>query len=101
MRLSAEQTANPAASLFVIESSRKWTRLGWWGERARSGNGAAPQVRQDKAWTDIDAMGLSCQFCRCFVRLAAAVTPAMEAGISDHVWSFGEVVSLRGRNADI
>ena len=31
-------------------------------------------------------------FCR--VHQTLRVTPAMEAGISDHVWSFGELVGL-------
>jgi len=38
-------------------------------------------------------------FCR--VHQALRVTPAMEAGIADHVWSIEEVVSLLGRSATI
>jgi hypothetical protein len=33
-------------------------------------------------------------FCR--VRQSVRVTPAMEAGIADRVWSFGEIVKFPG-----
>jgi hypothetical protein len=38
-------------------------------------------------------------FCR--IHQTLRVTPAMEAGISDHVWSIEEVVSLLDRSAKI
>jgi hypothetical protein len=38
-------------------------------------------------------------FCR--VHQTLRVTPAMEAGIADHVWSIEEVVSLLDRSAKI
>jgi hypothetical protein len=38
-------------------------------------------------------------FCR--VHQTLRVTPAMEAGIADHVWSLEEVVCLLERNASI
>jgi hypothetical protein len=38
-------------------------------------------------------------FCR--VHQTLRVTPAMEAGIADHIWSIEEVVSLLERNANI
>jgi hypothetical protein len=36
-----------------------------------------------------------CNFAR--VHQTLSVTPAMEAGISDHVWSTGEIVGLLER----
>jgi hypothetical protein len=36
-------------------------------------------------------------FCR--VHQTLRVTPAMEAGLSDHVWSLAELVGLLERNA--
>ena len=38
-------------------------------------------------------------FCR--VHQTLRVTPAMEAGIADHVWSIEDVVALLDRNASI
>jgi hypothetical protein len=38
-------------------------------------------------------------FCR--VHQTLRVTPAMEAGIADHVWSIEEVISLMDRSAKI
>jgi hypothetical protein len=38
-------------------------------------------------------------FCR--VHQTLRVTPAMEAGIADHIWSIEEVVSLLDRNVSI
>jgi hypothetical protein len=38
-------------------------------------------------------------FCR--IHQTLRVTPAMEAGISDHVWSIEELVSLLDRSAKI
>ncbi|MBZ5698738.1 MAG: hypothetical protein LAN18_09345 [Acidobacteriia bacterium] len=38
-------------------------------------------------------------FCR--IHQTLRVTPAMEAGIADHVWSIEEVVSLLDRSANI
>ena len=35
-------------------------------------------------------------FCR--IHQTLRVTPAMEAGITDHVWSLEEIVALMGRN---
>jgi hypothetical protein len=33
-------------------------------------------------------------FCR--IHQTLRITPAMEAGVSDHVWSLGEVIALLG-----
>ena len=38
-------------------------------------------------------------FCR--VHQTLRVTPAMEAGVADHIWSIEEVVDLLGRSASI
>jgi hypothetical protein len=38
-------------------------------------------------------------FCR--IHQTLRVTPAMQAGIADHVWSLEEVASLLDRNAKI
>jgi hypothetical protein len=38
-------------------------------------------------------------FCR--VHQTLRVTPAMEAGIAQHVWSIEELVQLLGKNANI
>jgi len=38
-------------------------------------------------------------FCR--IRKSLRVTPAMEAGIADYVWTIEEIVDLMGRNATI
>jgi hypothetical protein len=43
-----------------------------------------------------DAVALHYIFCR--IHQTLRVTPAMEAGVADHVWSIDEVIALRQRS---
>ena len=42
---------------------------------------------------DLDCLGfMYYNFAR--IHMSLRVTPAMEAGVSDHVWSLGEIIAL-------
>ena len=52
-----------------------------------------------KSWTAVALHYMHYNFCR--IHQTLRVTPAMEAGIADHVWSIEEIVSLLDRSARI
>jgi hypothetical protein len=62
-------------------SVRRFTRLT---------NGFSKKVENHKAMIGLDCMHYN--FGR--IHRTLRVTPAMEAGVSDHVWSFSEIAAL-------
>jgi hypothetical protein len=71
-------------NLTMRMGSRPYTRLT---------NGFSKRIANHEAATALHFMHYN--FCR--VHQTLRVTPAMEAGVSSHVWSFTELVSLLDR----
>ncbi len=68
-------------------STRRFTRLT---------NGFSKKVENHEHAVDLHFMHYN--FCR--IHQSLRVTPAMEAGITDHVWSLAEVVEMIDRESN-